>query len=177
MCNLIHHIIHIGVYFSLKEVVYANNSVIPITEIGETTDLVNTGLQCITDRRPCCRSLSNRGGEWYFPYRITAVPILDGATSFYRNRGDDGTVNLNRLNTSVIMPTGQFCCVVPDATGVNQTICAYIGIIYACCNELHAGPTPSFSVLYGSFSLCNIEKLGIGPGDNATNTDNLCHIW
>ena len=43
------------------------------------------------------------------------MPSIAGApTTFYRNRGDDGTVNLNRLNTNVITPTGLFCCEVPD---------------------------------------------------------------
>ena len=117
-------------YISLKGVVYANNSVIPITEIGETSTTSNTGLQCITDRRPCCQTSSNRFGEWYFPGGMTTVPIRGWATSFYRNRGDDGTVNLNRLNATVMMPTGLFCCVVPGATGVDQTVCANIGECY-----------------------------------------------
>ena len=120
--------VYVGVYLSLRGTVYANNSVIPITEIGET-DLYtssNTGLQCITDRSPCCGTLPNRFGQWYFPNGAT-VPAQGGATTFYRNRGDDGTVNLNRLNNGVTMPTGLFCCVVPDATGVDQTVCANIG--------------------------------------------------
>ena len=55
------------------------------------------------------------------------VPVQGTASTFYRNRGrDDGTVNLNRLNTTVVMPTGLFCCVVPDATGVMQRICASV---------------------------------------------------
>ena len=54
------------------------------------------------------------------------VPNQGSATTFYRNRGDDGTVNLNRLNSDVMMPTGMFCCVVPDATGVNMSTCAII---------------------------------------------------
>ena len=116
-----------GVFFSLKGVVYANNSsVIPITEIGETNDTSNTGLQCITDRRPCCGSPPHRFGVWYFPGGMTTVPTQGGATSFYRNRGDDGTVNLNRLNANVMMPTGLFCCVVPDVNDDMQTVCANI---------------------------------------------------
>ena len=113
-----------GVYLVLLGVVYANNSVIPITEIGETTS--NSGLQCNTDRRPCCATLPFRFGEWYFPDG-TAVPILGAATTFYRSRGDEGTVNLNRLSTSVTSPTGWFCCEVPDNSEVVQTICANIG--------------------------------------------------
>ena len=124
-----------GVYLSLKGVVYPNNSVILITEIGQTNTTSNNGLQCITDRRPCCRSNPNRLGEWLFPDG-EIVPQLKGddritATSFYRNRGDDGTVNLNRLNNDVMMPTGRFCCVVPDATDIDQTVCANIGELIA----------------------------------------------
>ena len=71
---------------------YVNNSVISITEIGETspdTDL-NEGLQCITDRVLCCRT-AFRAGEWYFP-NGTMVPVESPTASpstFYRNRGRD----------------------------------------------------------------------------------------
>ena len=113
---------------------YTNNSVILITEIEQTTTsngvtdtTSNNGLQCITDRRPCCAALSNRHGEWLFPNGDTVPGVLQNPTTFYRNRGDDGTVNLNRLNSDVMMPTGRFCCVVPDATDVEQTLCAHIG--------------------------------------------------
>ena len=110
--------------------VYANNSVIQITEIRETdpdTD-VNDGLQCITDRMPCCRSFDVRAGDWYMytPER-TVVEGPSFSVRFYRNRGyDDGTVNLNR-NSSVMMPTGLFCCEVPNAPGDIQPLCVNIG--------------------------------------------------
>ena len=123
-----------GVYFSLKGVVYPNNSGILITEIEETVTVTsdgvtnytsNNGLLCITDRRPCCATVPNRHGEWLFPDG-GMVPVQGGATTFYRNRGDDGTVNLNRLNSDVMMPTGRFCCVVPDATSTDVTQCAIL---------------------------------------------------
>ena len=119
-----------GVYLSLKGVVYANNSVIQITEIGVTnpdTDQ-NEGLQCITDRMPCCR-ITFRAGEWYMytPER-TMVPGPSTSTSFYRNRGyDDGTVNLNLPSGIMMPPTGLFCCEVPDAAGDIQPLCVNIG--------------------------------------------------
>ena len=78
---------------------------------------------------PCCRTPPNRAGEWFFPNGIV-VPVSGAATTFYRNRGDDGTVNLNRVNTGIISPTGLFCRVVPDATGTIQRVCAAI-------SELH----------------------------------------
>jgi hypothetical protein len=54
------------------------------------------------------------------------VPVQSTAVSFYRNRGDDGTVNLNRLN-DVMMPTGLFCCEVPNTAGDAQPLCANLG--------------------------------------------------
>ena len=106
---------------------YTNNSVIFINEIEQTNATSNNGLQCITDRRPCCATPPSRHGEWLFPDDERVVPNQGAATSFYRNRDNNGTVNLNRLNSDVLMPTGKFCCVVPDATSVDQTVCANIG--------------------------------------------------
>ena len=79
-------------------------------------------LQCVTDRKLCCDTTPNRFGEWYFPNGT----IPGYATSYYRLRGDDGTINLNRLTSDVTHPTGQFCCVVPDATDIYQTLCINI---------------------------------------------------
>ena len=106
--------------------VYPNNSVILITEIEQTNDTSNNGLQCITDRRPCCASVGARAGDWFFPNE-SVVPVQYFTTTFYRNRSDDGTVNLNRLSSDVMMPTGRFCCVVPDATSTDVTLCVLIG--------------------------------------------------
>ena len=124
-------IYNVGVYLSLNGEVYLNNSHILITKIGETNTSFsgspnsNNGLQCITDRMPCCRS--KRAGEWFFPDG-SVVPIKNSSTTaFYRNRGDDGTVSLNQLNSDVMMPTGRFCCVVSDATSTNLTVCSNVG--------------------------------------------------
>ena len=142
LCLIIIARLHVaGVYLSLRGMVYANNSVIQITEIGDTdpdTDL-SEGLQCITDRIPCCR-FAFRAGEWYMytPER-TVVPGESATVSFYRNRGyEDGTVNLNRPN-GVTMPTGLFCCEVPSATGGDQTVCANIGkiVIIIIVTDIH----------------------------------------
>ena len=94
---------------------------VPVTEINTTS---NTGLQCITDRMPCCSTPPNRFGQWYFPNGTAIVPVQGSATSFYRTRGGDGTVTLNRLNTNIMMPTGLFCCEIPDAVNVIQRACA-----------------------------------------------------
>ena len=116
---------HVGVYLLQREVVYSNNSFI---FIGGATQ----ALQCITDRRPCCAAFMARTGEWFFP-NGSLVPVQgtvkDGnrATTFYRDRGDDGTVNLNRVNANVMMPTGLFCCEVSNALNITQRLCIKIG--------------------------------------------------
>ena len=109
-----------GVYVTHNSNVLANDSVVMISEIGRAD---NNRLQCVTDRMPCC---TNPVGEWFFPGDVGIVPRMDMADTFFRNRGDDGTVNLNRLNSNAMMPTGQYCCVVPDATGVMQWACVVI---------------------------------------------------
>ena len=69
------HIILLGVYLSLRSTVYANNSVIFLSMIGEKFDRNGqqwvhlsppNSLQCITDRIPCCIRMW-RAGEWFFP--------------------------------------------------------------------------------------------------------------
>ena len=85
----------------------------------------NSGLQCITDMMPCCKT-PNIVGEWYYP-NGTPVPIQNNAATFYRNRGDDGTVNLNRLNDGVMSPTGMYCCEIPNAAGMDTSLCISIG--------------------------------------------------
>ena len=52
---------------------------------------------------------------------------------FYRNRGDNGQVYLNRPtnnNITAVTPIGRFCCEVPDTTGINQILCVLIGKLY-----------------------------------------------
>ena len=110
-----------GVYLQRDGVFLPDNSAVFISDIGNVD---NNRLQCLTDRTPCCGS--SQTGEWNFPGGGGTVPVQLGATTFFRNRGDDGTVNLNRVSNDVMMPTGQYCCEVPDATGVNRMACAII---------------------------------------------------
>ena len=124
--------------------VFANNSIIFLTSIGETNTSKspppnsNNGLQCITDKMPCCRPgyydvypyYTYLGGWFYANGTWTEVQRYDAYydPTIYRNRGcNDGTVNLNRVNNTVVPPTGLYCCVVPDATDIERTLCANIG--------------------------------------------------
>ena len=120
----------IGIYLRLKGTNYTNNSEILIFEIGKVNPRVesdvNEALQCVTNKMPCCKM--DRIGHWYFPNEtnVTIEGAVPPPLSFYRNRGNDGTVNLNRVHENVIDPTGQFCCVVPDNNDTNQTLCVNI---------------------------------------------------
>ena len=131
----------LGIYLSFNRTVIANKSVIQITEIGgmDTYTAQESGVQCITDRMPCCWKHQFRAGEWLFP-NGSNVPAQGSATVFYRNRGDDGTVNLNLLNSDFPLPllTGLFCCVMPDANDVIQTVCADISkLLCKLCSIFH----------------------------------------
>ena len=99
---------------------YPNNSVFAITDIGEN----EAALVCQTDREPCCRSQPNRAGEWYFP-NGTKLLFSGARYGLYRNRGDDGTVRLNR-RLNIESPTGVYRCQVPNANSINQAQLAII---------------------------------------------------
>ena len=111
-----------GVYLSLKGIVYASHNFIFINDIGE----YDNGLQCITDRKPCCGNPTN-AGEWFFPNGTLVPPTYENGGRLYTSRGhNDGRVILNHFNSTATYPTGQFCCVVPDVMGINQTLCVNI---------------------------------------------------
>ena len=107
---------------------YSNNSIVNITNIGSH----DSALLCITDNPSCCYRFNyynntyyniSRIGEWYFPDK-SKVPIENYGGDFYRNRGDR-VVRLNRRNNA-ITPVGEYCCEVPDASGINQSVCVNV---------------------------------------------------
>ena len=111
----------------LRGVHITNNSNINIRDIDQSSDSTNGALQCITDNLLCCQ-IPSRRGEWYQPNGA----LVQGGTSttaFYRTRGANGEVFLNRPS-GVESPTGQFCCEVPDATNTIQTPCVNIGMLH-----------------------------------------------
>ena len=90
----------------------------------QTSDNPNGALQCITDNLLCCQ-IPNRFGAWYQPNGVV-VQGITSTTAFYRTKGDNGEVSLNRPS-GVESPTGQFCCEIPDATNTDQILCVNIG--------------------------------------------------
>ena len=120
------HITHFpGVYISHNGVFIEHDSSILITDIGTSSP---HQLVCNTDRNPCCTT-PTRVGNWFFPDDRAVVSIGNNPppTEFYRDRSDNGEINLYRLSSDVMSPTGMFCCRVPDASGVEQRVCVNVG--------------------------------------------------
>ena len=106
---------------------YTNNSVVNITDIGTGS----AALICTTTNLACC--LSTDGSHWYFPDGST---VQRTGTTYYRTRtilADVGspTVRLNRNPGATT--TGIFHCDIPDASGDLQSI--YVGIYTATTGE------------------------------------------
>ena len=77
----------------------------------------------MTDRVGCCKGTYGGVGEWYFPNNERVGTTGEGE-SFYRNR-DVGVVRLNRRHNAM-MPTGSFCCEIPDVNNVTRRICIMV---------------------------------------------------
>ena len=118
-----------GIWLTLNNTNYTNNSVVTIMDIG--TD--SAALICTTTYTPCCFFVPPPGTHWYFPNgtRINNTNTLP----YYRTRTDGqrfppgtsligGTVLLHRNPEGTT--TGIFCCEIRDATGAFQSI--YVGI-------------------------------------------------
>ena len=114
------------VWLSLGGQFHSNNSAIELREIFESSDDRHL-LMCVTQRRPCCKTLPNRFGEWIYPNK-SIVSISGSGNSFYRTRGDDGTVRLHRRGiASLSAAMGEYCCEIPNNNGVVQRLCVQFG--------------------------------------------------
>lgn len=98
---------------------FPENSQIPITYVGESTD---GALKCRTNNTKCCNAGPNktRQGEWKYPNE-TLVRNTASNDIIYRTRGTS-VVNLNRKNGAT-GPTGEYCCEVASMSNPNATIC------------------------------------------------------
>ena len=115
---LISLIVHAGVYISHNGVFIEHGSSILITDIGTSSP---HQLVCNTDRNPCCVD-PNTAGDWFYP--DGGLVMHTGVSQeFGRDRSNNGEINLYRRDSDVMSPTGKFCCRVPDASGVEQTVC------------------------------------------------------
>ena len=111
----------VGVHIQLNGCIVGENGSVSITDIGENDNAV----LCITDKEVCCRDPPGRAGEWFFPGTGNEMVGTTGdGGDFYRDR-DRGVARLNRRNNA-IMPTGLFCCEIPDRNDVPRRLCIMI---------------------------------------------------
>ena len=109
----------------------ANNTVVPITGIGNHQANGGDPLVCATQCTPCCAIIPDRFGDWFYPNE-TVVPINGAGASLYRTRRDSDSANnvlggaLLNCRFDVMGPTGIYHCVIPGADDVNQML--YIGL-------------------------------------------------
>ena len=97
---------------------YPNNSVVSLTDIGEGY----SALHCLTNLTTCCREKDgDRAGEWFLPGQTSPV-IHVNMDNFARSRGPSAVLLNGRTGTG---PTGLYTCQVPDGEG-NKTL--YIGV-------------------------------------------------
>ncbi len=105
------------------------NGMVGVPDIVEGPALV-----CATNNPNCCRPVDNPNpggfGEWTIN-GFTAPGInADPLPRIYRNRGT-GLVRINyRPNAEGTNPPllliGQYCCMIPDMSGVFQTLCVEV---------------------------------------------------
>ena len=117
-----------GVVVVLNGAIIPNHGFVLLDNIGESPN----SLRCLTENRMCCAHAQSPGGavlgDWYYP-NGTGVANSGLQWEFYRNR-DQSVVRLNRRRGGV---TGIYHCVIPDTTGVDQTM--FIGVYTADTGE------------------------------------------
>ena len=112
-----------GVYLSFNGEVLADNDTIIInTKIDGNGNENHDFLVCHTDKPDCCH-VSNEG-KWY--------SLNDGMGSVNKvdelkiSQSDEGKVILT-IAQNDFMPPLTLCCTVPDATGIDWTVCTDSG--------------------------------------------------
>ena len=109
----------------LGEILYPNNSVIDLEDIGEG----GAGLHCYTEVATCCRGMDNPNGNssgvWLFPNGEVVGSRSSSRLDVFSRTRDRRSVILHR-GPEATGPTGIFTCEVPDSSGATQKL--YYGI-------------------------------------------------
>ena len=121
------------VSLSLGATPLANNSFVVITDIGDHRNGTSP-LICTTTFRPCCQYLFNRHGDWYSPDGTVVANAASG-WDFYRGRGDNGTVHLNRRNNA-LSPLGTYYCELPLTSASDLQRLTVTGEMMLVCKKL-----------------------------------------
>ena len=112
------------VVFFLDGVLYPNNSVVILADIGEGP----AALYCLTNLTTCCEDGSE--GEWFLPEETQPVVAGDADSADFTSGRVPSAVLLNRRD-NVEGPTGIYTCRIPDGSGQVRT--AYIGVDTGTC--------------------------------------------
>ena len=145
-----------GVSLLLNGVLYGNNSIVTLDEIG----VGSAALFCLTSKTDCCRFSDTPAGvgeigDWFYP-NGSKVYFFGG--DIYRGRGRSFVHLLRRNNAQAI---GVFRCVVPDASGTNQQI--YVGVY-----PENSGSPSIASLLYNRSTLILTCTSTGGPATTVT---------
>ena len=112
-----------GIYFSLQNEMYPNNSLVNLTDIGN----VHTALICHTSVTTCC---NQNDSIWRYPNR-TEVQNRKAGGVFVRNRAP-GIVRLFRNDESMVpiemVPIGIYSCEIIIDFLTNATQLLQVGI-------------------------------------------------
>ena len=132
-------LLSLGVSIRLRGQELTNGSQVCLSNIGQLSranvtagvpDTVEgTALVCATNNRNCCRPVDNPNGGGVGEWKINgfSVPGMNAVplARLYRNRGT-GLVRINyrpNVEGTAMSETGQYCCTIPDMSGVTQTLC------------------------------------------------------
>ena len=147
-----------GVGFLLNGVLYGNNSIVTLDEIGEDS----AALFCLTNKTDCCGSSDTPPGvgpfgHWFFPNGSSNKNNMSG-DDIYRGRGPS-FVRLQRRNNA--QANGVFRCEVPDASGTNQQL--YVGVY-----PVNSGSPTITGLLYNRSTLTLTCTSTGGPATTVT---------
>ncbi|XP_064396283.1 uncharacterized protein LOC135343221 isoform X2 [Halichondria panicea] len=129
-----------------------------------------TALVCVTNNPNCCRPVDhpNTGavGEWtingFTAPRMNAKPLA----RVYSNRGT-GLVRINyRPSVEGMSVTGQYCCTIPDMSGVFQILCVEVNNDTMC--NLSVSTTTNQLPLTTTSNDGTTTLITTGPPDTTT---------
>ena len=84
-------------------------------------------LVCVTDNTMCCRNADGSPGgvgEWFMNEMMVPALTAMPSANVFRNRGT-GLVRLNVLSGHTLTQVGDYCCEIPNFSGVKRRLCVH----------------------------------------------------